>query len=103
MKPIRDLLGAQQAKERAAKERLLAQQQAQLQAQKNREMVVETDAKGRLLVHRDVFASTQDKVVKVGEGEGGGVLGGKSKIGEVFGLQGGYDLFPETTGSYEVS
>ncbi len=60
-------------------------------------MVVETDSSGKLLVHRDVFATTKDKVV-----QGGANTTGSGKLGEVFGLHGGYDLFPETTGSYEV-
>lgn len=93
MKPIRDLLGAQAAKERAAKERILAQS-----VPRNRDMVVEKDEKGQLLVHRDVFLTTKDKVVNAGEDKGQK----KDKTGEVFGTQGHYDLFPETTGSYEV-
>jgi hypothetical protein len=97
MKPIRDLLSAQAAKERAVKERHLAQQQ---EAEQRREMVLEKDEKGKLLVHRDVFASSRDNVVNVGEGKESKE---KTKRGEVFGTQGGYDLFPETAPSYNVS
>lgn len=103
MKPIRELLGAQQAKEQALKQRQQAHIQTQLHgpttssSSGGKSMVVETDSSGKLLVHRDVFATTKDKVV-----QGGANTSGSGKLGEVFGLHGGYDLFPETTGSYEV-
>lgn len=98
MKPIRDLLGAQQAKDQLKQQRILQHTIQQTTATAANSMVVEKDSSGKSLVHRDVFASTKDKVVQGSDGKSGG-----GKLGEVFGLRGGYDLFPETTGSYEVS
>jgi len=98
MKPIRDLLGAQQAKEHLKQQRILQHTTNITTAtNNNNSMVIEKDTTGKLLVHRDVFASTKDKVVQ------GGDVKTANKLGEVFGVRGGYDLFPETTGSYEVS
>ena len=47
-------------------------------------------------MHRDVFASTKDKVVAATTNLDG------SKMGEAFGLKGTYDLFPENSGDYDV-
>jgi hypothetical protein len=47
-----------------------------------------------------VFATSRDKVVHVGDVKESKT---KEKVGEVFGSQGMYDLFPENTGSYTVS
>ena len=96
MQPIRDLLSAQTNKERAKNERLHSQQQ-----QQKEEIVLETDKNGQLLVHRDVFATSKDKIVNATASSMNNKE--KQKQGEVFGTKGGYDLFPETTGSYEVS
>jgi len=51
---------------------------------------------GQQLVHRDVFASTKDKVVAASTNLDG------SKMGDAFGLKGTYDLFPENSGDYDV-
>ena len=96
MQPIRDLLSAQTNKERAKNERLHSQQQ-----QQKEEILLETDKNGQLLVHRDVFATSKDKIVNATASSMNNKE--KQKQGEVFGTKGGYDLFPETTGSYEVS
>ena len=96
MQPIRDLLSAQTNKERAKNERLYTQQQ-----QQKEEILLETDKNGQLLVHRDVFATSKDKIVNATASSMNNKE--KQKQGEVFGTKGGYDLFPETTGSYEVS
>jgi len=52
---------------------------------------------GNQLVHRDVFASTIDKVVPASN-----VVDGAKMTGDAFGLKGSYDLFPENSGDYDV-
>ena len=48
------------------------------------------------IIHRDVFATTIDNIVEADRTFG-------KKVGDAFGLQGEYDLFPETGGEVEVS
>ena len=89
LQPVREMLIAKAAKERAQK-----QQQSSSAAVK--EVKVDTvDTQWRGLIHRDVFASTIEKVVTADENLG-------KKRGDVFGVKGSYDLYPET-GEYDVS
>ena len=65
---------------------------------RNNKLVIEKDSQGNQLVHRDVFATTLDKVVK-----GTTIVGLNGKEGEMFGVGGTYDdVFPESA-EYEVS
>ncbi len=99
MKPVRDLLAAQANKDRAQQQRLATAAGDGSSGQKAvntaQSMVIGTDAHGKALVHRDVFASTADKVVKAG------TVAGSNRLGDTFGMHGAYDLYPETA-EYEV-
>jgi hypothetical protein len=87
---------------KAAKERIQKQQQQQAgsssssaNANAKQVQIDLVDSQGKGLIHRDIFASTKDKVVNADE-----TLG--QKRGDVFGLSGAYDVYPET-GEYDVS
>jgi hypothetical protein len=95
MKPIRDLLEAQANKERVQQQRLAdAASGSSTVKAAPAAIVVGTDASGKALVHRDVFATTKDKVVRgsLTVAEQGG------RLGDSF-LHGKYDI---QTDEYEV-
>lgn len=94
LQPVREMLIAQATREKLAK--------AQREREREREAAAAATAgeRGRekesfsSVVNRDVFATTKDKVVLAEETQG--------PQGDVFGLKGDYDLYPET-GEYDVS
>ena len=94
LQPVREMLIAQATREKLAK--------AQRERERERETAAAATAgeRGRekesfsSVVNRDVFATTKDKVVLAEETQG--------PQGDVFGLKGDYDLYPET-GEYDVS
>jgi len=96
MKPVQALLQAQAVKEYTQKQKQLQQMTTTMGGIKV-DMVIGKDAKGQQLVHRDIFASTHDKIVK-----GSTIVESGRKAGDIFGTGGVYDYFPEKLGSYEV-